>query len=463
MITAPFTPGTAYTDTLTNATNPAIVNGTPVTIYLAECDNAGQCSAWAGPSNQVTPYGPAAKPAVTATANGTSVSYTWSVAGNGQAGVLQVSYSEPGGTVSNNNDDYGAAGLNGAITVAGFGNDVTVTITATGPGGTATATATTAAAVPPDAPTDVTATATGANNTIKFGFTAGAGNGAPIASIEYGINAATETGTIAGPFTAGTAYTETVTNAAIVNGAATTVYVAECNNAGLCSAWAGPSNQVTPGPQATGTLAVSDGGGGSGSGGNWIRITVSNFPANSLVQYTCTGAGFYTGTSGKIYDTDYSGTTMQTDATGSVAFDSAYFLYDGGGQGPFSVTCTSGGVQGTGSISAAGTPSQGAVNVTEGAAFQGPSGTPYGNACPVVACNFASITITGFPGYSVVWYECTDDGGAHYYGGGGQLMTDASGYATIPNAIPFPSTDFSPTSGIQVSCQSDNVTGTYGG
>ena len=35
-------------------------------------------------------------------------------------------------------------------------------------------------------------------------------------------------------------------SSAIVNGSAVTVYVAECNDAGLCSSWAGPSGQVIP-------------------------------------------------------------------------------------------------------------------------------------------------------------------------------------------------------------------------
>ena len=105
------------------------------------------------------------------------------------------------------------------------------------------------AAAPPDAPTGVTATATGQSNTIQFSFTAPAANAKQISSIEYGINAASETGTITGPFTAGSTATVTLTNAmnsAIVNGKAVTVYVAECNDASLCSSWAGPSGQVTP-------------------------------------------------------------------------------------------------------------------------------------------------------------------------------------------------------------------------
>jgi hypothetical protein len=116
----------------------------------------------------------------------------------------------------------------------------------------------------PDAPTVVTAKATGQASTIQFSFTPGAANATQVSSIEYGINGATESGTITGPFTAGTSYTETLTNAtnsAIVDGTPVTVYIAECNDASLCSPFTGPSAQVTPyGPIATPVIsATADG------------------------------------------------------------------------------------------------------------------------------------------------------------------------------------------------------------
>jgi hypothetical protein len=76
------------------------------------------------------------------------------------------------------------------------------------------------------------------------------------------------------------------------------------------------------------------------------------------------------------------------------------------------------------------------------------------------------VTVNNFPGDSVVWPVCTDDGGANSYGATGATevnMTDAAGYLSITDAVAFPTTDFAPTSGIKVSCTSDGVTGTYGG
>ena len=70
--------------------NSQIANGQAVSIYLAACNDAGLCGAWAGPTAQVIPYGPIANPAVSAVANGTSITYTWSAQSDGLAETLNV-------------------------------------------------------------------------------------------------------------------------------------------------------------------------------------------------------------------------------------------------------------------------------------------------------------------------------------------------------------------------------------
>jgi hypothetical protein len=105
------------------------------------------------------------------------------------------------------------------------------------------------AAAPPNAPSNVTATATGQANTISVSFTVPAANAKQIKDVEYGVNASSESGTINGPFTTGSTATFTLTsalNSQIANGKAVTIYLAACNDAGLCSSWAGPTAQVTP-------------------------------------------------------------------------------------------------------------------------------------------------------------------------------------------------------------------------
>ena len=164
------------------------------------------------------------------------------------------------------------------------------------------------AAAPPDAPTGVTAKATGQSDTIQFTFTAGAANSKQVSSIEYGINGAAESGTITGTFTAGASYTETLTNAqnsAIVNGSAVTVYVAECNDAGLCSPWAGPSGQVVPYQPIT-NPAVTATANGTTINYTWsaqsdgLTETLTVCIAGSCTNYTVPATG---GTSGSASDT----------------------------------------------------------------------------------------------------------------------------------------------------------------
>ena len=51
--------------------------GTSYVVYVRGCNDAGLCGPWAGPSNQVIPYGVPNPPSVSATASGTSISYSW--------------------------------------------------------------------------------------------------------------------------------------------------------------------------------------------------------------------------------------------------------------------------------------------------------------------------------------------------------------------------------------------------
>ncbi len=165
------------------------------------------------------------------------------------------------------------------------------------------------AAAPPDAPTGVTAKATGQSDTIQFTFTAAAANSKQVSSIEYGINGATESGTITGTFAAGSSYTETLTNAsnsAIVNGSAVTVYVAECNDANLCSSWAGPSGQVVP-YQPIANPAVNATANGQTISYTWsaqsdgLTETLNVCIAGSCTNYTVPATGGYSGSSSATY------------------------------------------------------------------------------------------------------------------------------------------------------------------
>jgi len=123
-INGPFTTGSTATFTLTSAVNSQIADGKPVSVYLAACNDAGLCSAWSGPTAQVTPYAPIASPTVTATASGTSLNYTWSATSDGLAETLNVCIN--GGCTNYNVP--AAGGYSGSSSVnAGYGVKGTIT------------------------------------------------------------------------------------------------------------------------------------------------------------------------------------------------------------------------------------------------------------------------------------------------------------------------------------------------
>jgi len=121
-----------------------------VTVYVAECNDAGLCSSWAGPSGQVVPYQPIATPVVNATASGTTIAYTWSAQSDGLTETLNV-------CIAGSCTNYpvpATGGYSGSFS-ATYGNSQTETITAHltdtagQSSGTASKSATTAAAANP--------------------------------------------------------------------------------------------------------------------------------------------------------------------------------------------------------------------------------------------------------------------------------------------------------------------------
>jgi hypothetical protein len=252
------------------------------------------------------------------------------------------------------------------------------------------------AAAPPDAPAGVTAKATGTANTITFSFTPGAANATDVSSIEYGINGATETGTVTGPFTAGTSYTETLTNAtssAIADGTPVAVYVAECNDASMCSSFSGPSAQVTPyQPIVTPTVSAT----ASGTTINYawsaqsdgLTETLAICIAGSCNNYTVPATGGYSGSSAATYG--YSATETVTGH----------------------LTDTAGQSSGTASASAT-TESQpvqpAAVTVTKGNNETGSESA--GGACAGnSSCYDFYVQVANFTSGATLTYSCIDGG-----------------------------------------------------
>jgi large repetitive protein len=333
-----------------------------------------------------------------------------------------------GGTAVSKQVVAGATSGSASFTVNNDSSWYEYTVTATNQAGESTQSPMSSpaiqAAAPPDPPTGVTAKATGQSDTIQFTFTAAAANSKQISSIEYGINGATESGTMTGTFAAGTSYTETLTNAsngAIVNGSAVTIYVAECNDAGLCSTWAGPSSQVVPYEPIV-TPAVNATANGTTIAYTWsaqsdgLTETLNVCIAGSCTNYTVPATGGYSGSSSATY-----GNSQTETITGH--------LTDTAGQ--------SSGTASKSATTAAAPPANPSVNVAKGNNEQVSDGTA--TCVDTSECFNFYVTVANFPANADVNYECSDSGGQFWptsgtidkNWSGGVITTNGSGGASF--------------------------------
>ncbi|HEY3883029.1 MAG TPA: fibronectin type III domain-containing protein [Trebonia sp.] len=251
------------------------------------------------------------------------------------------------------------------------------------------------AAAPPNAPTNVTATATGQSNTISVSFTVPAANAKQIKDVEYGVNASSETGTINGPFTTGGTATFTLTSALssqIANGKAVTVYLAACNDASLCSAWAGPTAQVTP-YQPIATPTVTAAASGTSIAYTWkaasdgLAETLNVCINSGCTNYSVPATGGYSGSStvNAGYSTKGTITAYLTDTKGQRA--------------PASGTVTA-------SATTAAPPNP-TVSVAKGNVEQAGKGS----CVQLNNCYNFYVTVTNFPAGATLTAACADNSG----------------------------------------------------
>ena len=426
----------------TSHTFTGLTDGTEYTFTVLARNNAPGNAPWSL-GVTATPFGkPLTMPAPTATGAAVpdptatrAITVSWTpvsgTAANGapvtQYTVYEYQAASSGGPFSGSAVSTqvvtGATSDSASFTVNNDSSWYEYTVTATNQAGESTpsplSTPAIQAAAPPDAPTGVTAKATGQSDTIQFTFTAGAANSKQLTSIEYGINGATESGTITGTFAAGSSYTETLTNAdnsAIVNGTAVTIYVAECNDASLCSPWAGPSGQVVP-YEPIGNPTVNASSSGTTINYSWsapsdgLTETLSICIAGSCTNYTVPATGGYSGSSSPTY-----GYSQKETITGH--------LTDTAGQSSATESA---------SATTEAAPANPTVNVARG----NPEKVSIGSApCTTTTeCTNFLVTVANFPYNTDVYYECSD-GSAQFWPTSGTtdqgwnndvIVTDGSG------------------------------------
>jgi hypothetical protein len=270
------------------------------------------------------------------------------------------------------------------------------------------------AAAPPGAPANLTATATGQANTVSVSFTVPAANAKQVSHVEYGINAASETGTINGPFTTGATATFALTNALssqIANGKAVAIYLAACNDAGLCSAWDGPTAQVTP-YQPIAAPTVTAAANGTSLAYTWsatsdgLAETLNVCINGGCTNYSVPATGGYSGSSSVNAGYGVKGTIT------------AYLTDTKGQRGPAS---------GTVSASATTVAPNPTVSVAKGPVRQATTGS-----CVALSNCFSFIvTVSNFPGNTTLTYSCIDNSGTftttNKARGGSTVVTNSGG------------------------------------
>jgi large repetitive protein len=265
----------------------------------------------------------------------------------------------------------------------------------------------------PDPPTGITAKATGSASTIQVSFTTGATNGQPgEGTIEYGINTASETGSVAGNASGGNAETITISNSsALTDGTPVTIYLAVCNGQGKCSSFAGPSGPVTPyGPIGTPTVSATASGNSIhytwAAPSDGLGETLNVCVAGSCKDYSVSTTGEYSGS-----ETDTYGYSQAETITAQLA--------DTAGQSSTMASATA---------TTAAAPATPGVSVTEHGVQVATSGS-----CITQTCYSFNVSATNFPASTALSYTCSDSGGVFWSGTttlGGSTTTSSAGSAT---------------------------------
>lgn len=243
----------------------------------------------------------------------------------------------------------------------------------------------------------------GYNGAIHVEFTVPRVNSGNPTIVQYGLNAASVSGTWNTPGAPGSKVDEAIVG--LKNGASYVVYVRGCIDVDRCGSWIGPSNRVIPygvpaapavTAQTNGTSITYTWGGGGGNGRPVSSYHVC-FGGNSCSN---TGAGSTT--------TSYGYSQTQTFTA---------YVIDAAGQH-----------SATSSASATTVAAHSTVSVS-----RGPAATPQvGDCSSVKSCSAVQVTVSDFPAGSALSYECSDNGG-QFWPAVGLTDLDFSGNVVTAN------------------------------
>jgi large repetitive protein len=195
---------------------------------------------------------------------------------------------------------------------------------------------------------------------------------------------------------------------------AVTVYVAECNDASLCSSWAGPSGQVVPYEPIATPAVTATGNGTTTISYTWsaqsdgLTETLNVCIAGSCTDHAVPATG---GTSGSATGTyGYS----QTETITAHLTDTA-----GQSSGTATASATTGAA-----------PANPSVSVAENGSTT--NGT---DTCAGKTCYFFAVSAANFPDSTGLTYTCADSGGVYWgptsIAKSGSTTTNGSGSASF--------------------------------
>lgn len=415
--------GGAATQTLgasaTSTTFTGLSNGTTYTFYVTAVNILG-----AGPqSTPVTavPFGkpltvaaPTASGAILAGDASTAITVTWSAPGDNGSPITGYTVQEydssgSGGPWSADGSPATAGPGATSYTFSNLSNDGTwyaYTVTAANAAGSTTSAQSSGvqAAAPPATPAAPSASASPTGSPPSYGagvihvtLTVPQPHAAHLTSINYGLNAQSVSGTWTGPFTPGATVTETITG--LTDGASYTVSIQGCNDAASssdnCGGWSGASNGVMPYGLPNPPASAGAAANGQSITFSWSGGSANGYP---IASYDVCIDNSNCGTQ------PYNGGNGGSETVNygySQTHSVTVYTVDTQGQRSSAVTSPS---------ATTVPPPPPTVSVTRGAA----ASSSVGNCTNASICAWVDVTVANFTPGATLRYACYDNGSLYW-------------------------------------------------